>query len=154
MNSSTLKEKGFKEFTSIKSLTFSSIPADKSGVIILIDSTITGKNPSDILYIGKSKKPAKRIFGGYLAGYGSKSSRKIHSMLTKDGCMEKVSVSWMESDKPKVAQQALLENFKKEHGKYPAWNTPKKPVQKPKPVAAAKPVKKKPAQKPKPKTVP
>jgi hypothetical protein len=131
---------------------FSSVPADKSGVIVLVDSTLAEKSTSDIIYIGKSKKPAKRIFGGYLAGYGSKASRKIHSLLANDGYMEKVTVSWMESDKPKIAQQTLLENFKKEHGKYPAWNTPKKTVHKPKPTTAPKTVKKKPARKPK--TVP
>ena len=113
--------------------------------MVLADSTLTGKPTSDILYIGKSKKPTKRIFGGYLAGYGGKTTRKINSMLLDDGYIEKVAISWMLSDNPKAAQQELLESFKKEHGEYPAWNASKKTPEKsqPKPkVAKARPTRK------------
>ena len=122
MNSLTLKERGFAEFVSLKGLAYPTLPLDKSSVIVLSDSTSAGKPASDILYIGKSKKPAKRIFGGYLSGYGGKNTRRIHSMLSNDGVLEKISVSWMETENPKIAQQEL-ESFKKEHGQYPAWNT-------------------------------
>jgi hypothetical protein len=133
MNSLTLREKGFAEFVSLKELPFSRLPFNKDSVLILADSTLTGKPASDILYIGKSKKPAKRIFGGYLAGYGGKITRKISSKLFDDGYIEKVAVSWMLTDNPKAAQQELLESFKKEHGEYPAWNTSKKPLVNPQP---------------------
>jgi hypothetical protein len=75
MNSLTLKENGFVEFVPLKGLSFSSLPFDKSSVFVLADCTLTGKPTSDILYIGKSKKPTKRVFGGYLAGYGGKTTR-------------------------------------------------------------------------------
>jgi len=149
MNSLTLKEKGFAEFVSLKELPFSRLPLDKGGVLVLADSTLTGKPASDILYIGKSKKPAKRILGGYLAGYGGKTTRKISSKLLNDGYIGKIAVSWMLTDNPKAAQQELLESFKKEHGEYPAWNASRKPsatsqpsatkVSKPKPAKPAKP---------------
>ena len=130
MNSLSLKENGFAEFVPIKVLSFSSLPIDKGSVLVLADSTLTGKPTSDILYIGKSKKPSKRVFGGYLSGYGGKTTRKINSMLLNDGFLEKVAISWIVSDNPKVAQQELLESFKKEHGEYPSWNVTKKTVQK------------------------
>ncbi len=126
MNSLTLKENGFAEFIPLKRLSFSSLPFDKSSVFVLADSTLTGKSISDILYIGKSKKPTKRVFGGYLAGYGGKTTRKINSMLLNDGYLEKVAISWMLSENPKLTQKEFLENFKKEHGEYPAWNVSKK----------------------------
>ena len=151
MNSLTLKEKGFSEFVPLKKVPFSSLPLNKGTVLILVDSTLTGKPVSDILYIGKSKKLNKRIFGGYLAGYGGKITRKINSTLLDDGYIEKVAVSWMLTEDPKAAQEELLESFKKEHGKYPAWNVPaKKPVKSPKKAAspAKKVVKAKPARKP------
>ena len=110
----------------MKELPFYSLPFNKGSVLVLADSTLTGKPASDILYIGKSKKPAKRIFGGYLAGYGGKTTKKISSKLFDDGYIEKVAVSWMLTDNPKATQQELLENFKKEHGEYPAWNALKK----------------------------
>jgi len=129
MNSSTLKEKGFSESVTLKNLPFSSLPLNKSTVLILVDSLLTGKPDSDILYIGKTKKPNKRIFGGYLSGYGGKITRKINTMLLDDGYIEKVEISWMLTEDPKAAQEELLESFKKEHGKYPAWNNPaKKPA--------------------------
>jgi len=145
MNSITLKEKGFVEFVPLKGLVFSSLPHNKGSVLVLADGTITGKPASDILYIGRTKKPSKRILGGYLAGYGSKTSRKINSKLIDEGYIEKVTISWMLSDNPKAAQQELLGSFRKDHGEYPLWNAPKKTSQKSKPlpkVAKAHPARK------------
>ena len=146
MNSLTLKEKGFAEFVPLKGLAFCSIPFNKGGVLVLADSTLTGKPASDVLYIGRTKKPSKRILGGYLAGYGSKTTRKINSKLIDDGYIEKVTISWMLSDNPKAAQQELLASFKKDHGEYPTWNAPKITSQKSKPVT--KVAKVRPARKP------
>jgi hypothetical protein len=140
MNSLTLKDDGFADFVPLKVLSFSALPSDKNIVLVLADCTTSGKPASDILYIGKTKKPLKRVFGGYLAGYGGKTTRKINSLLLNDGYLEKVAISWMQSDTPKLEQQELLESFKKEHGDYPAWNISKKaPVApQPKPKVAPK----------------
>ena len=58
MNSLTLKEKGFSGFIPLQGLTFSSLPLNKSAVIVLADTTLARKPTSDLLYIGKTKKPA------------------------------------------------------------------------------------------------
>jgi hypothetical protein len=134
MNSLTLKEKGFAEFVPLKGLPFSCLPYNKVSVLVIADSSLADKPTSDVLYIGRSRKPTKRIFGGYLAGYGGKTTRKISSKLLDDGYLEKVTISWMLSDNPKAAQQELLDSFKKEHGEYPAWNAPRKTLEKPKPA--------------------
>ena len=149
MNSLDLKENGFADFVSLQSLAFSTIPKEKSSIIVLVDTSLMGKPTSDILYIGKSKKPIKRIFGGYLAGYGGKTTRKINSLLFDDGYLEKVEISWIQSDDIKAEQQKLLENFKKEHGKYPVWNTSKntKPKTQTKPKVSPKTAKTRPARK-------
>jgi hypothetical protein len=130
MNSLTLKEKGFVEFHPIKELSFSVIPLDKPVVLALADKSLSGKPTSDILFIGKTKKPAKRIFAGYFAGYGGKTTKRINAKLVKDGYMEKIEVSWMLSDDAKTAQEKLLEDFKKEHGQYPQWNVLAKKTEK------------------------
>lgn len=145
MNSNTLKQNGFAEFFPLKGLPFSSLPSNKSSVLVLIDTSLSGKPTSDILYIGKSKNLTKKIFGGYIGGYGGKTTRKISSKLLGDGYIEKVTVSWMVSDDPKAAQEELLENFKKEHGEYPVWNAkkaPQKPQQSPPKTAKPKPARK------------
>jgi hypothetical protein len=141
MNTLTLKEKGFTDAIMLKGLQFTALPMNKNSVLILTDSTVTGKPASDILYIGKTKKPAKRIFGGYIAGYGGKTTRRIHQMLLDDGYIEKVAVCWMTTENSKAAQKTLLEDYLKEHGQYPAWNAQKKPQPKPKALKAAKPAK-------------
>jgi hypothetical protein len=145
MNSLILKEKGFAEFVPLKGLPFSCLPYNKASVLVVADSSLAGKSTSDILYIGRSRKPTKRVFGGYLAGYGGKTTRKISSKLLDEGYLEKVTISWMLSDNPKAAQQELLDSFKKEHGEYPSWNAPRKP-EKPKP--APKTAKARPGRKP------
>lgn len=145
MNSLILKEKGFAEFVPLKGLPFSCLPYNKASVLVIADSTLTGKPTSDILYIGRSRKPTKRIFGGYLAGYGGKTTRKISSKLLDENYLEKTTISWMLSDNPKADQQELLDSFKKEHGEYPEWNAPRRPPIKPKPApktAKARPTRK------------
>ena len=129
MNSLTLKENGFAAFVPLKELSYSSLPVDKSSILVLVDSALAGKPVSDILYIGKSRKPSKRVLGGFLSGYGGKKTRKINSMLIENGYLERIAISWMISDNPKTAQKKLLESFKKEHGEYPSWNASKKPAQ-------------------------
>jgi len=149
MNSITLKEKGFSDFIPLKQLTFTSLPFNKPSVFVLADCTLTGKPSSDILYIGKSKKPSKRILGGFLSGYGGKTTRKINSMLLEDGYIEKIVISWMLSENTKLVHQELMDSFKKEHGEYPKWNVSKKLSisHKPKPKATPKIAKHRPARK-------
>jgi len=146
MNSLNLKEMGFSELNAMKSISLSSLPLDKSIVFAVIDTTLTGKAPSDILYIGRSKRPTKKVLGGYLGGYGGKNTRKISSNLFNGGYIERTSISWMLSDKPKTAQQDLLNKFKEEQGNLPMWNASKKKQTKAKaeskaaPAAKSKPV--------------
>ena len=134
MNSLTLKENGFADFVPLKGLAFNNIQDNRGSVLVLVDSTLTGKPTSDILYIGRTKKPVKKILGGYVAGYGGKTTRKINSKLIDEGYIEKVAISWSPSDNPKVVQLELLENFKKDHGEYPVWNASKKTSQKTLPI--------------------
>jgi hypothetical protein len=84
------------------------------------------------LYIGRSKKPVKKILGSYLAGFGGKSSKKIYSKLFDDGYIEKIALSWIESDNPRATQQEFLGKFAKEQGEFPKWNVAKKLPEKPK----------------------
>lgn len=146
MNSLTLKEKSFIEFTPIKTVTCAQIP-NKACVIVLADKTLTAKSVSDIIYIGKSKKPAKRILGGYLAGYGGKTNKKINAKLFEEGYIEKILISWLPSEDSKTTQKELLEAYKKEHGSYPAWNIKKNEKAEPKPKQAPKVPKTKPVNK-------
>ena len=126
MNSQTLKESGFSDPCLLKSISFSNLPLNKSSVFAIIDTTLTGKAPSDILYIGRSKRPARRVLGGYLGGYGGKTTRKINTNLFDEGFIEKASITWMLSDKPKAKQKELIDKFVQEHGESPVWNASKK----------------------------
>ncbi len=137
MNSLTLKEKGFSDPVSIKELNFSSLPYNKRSILVLTDKTLTGKPASDILYIGRTKKPIKRVFVGYLCGIGGKVTRKINRHLLNDGYLEKVALSYMLTSTPKTTQKELLESFKKEHGEYPIWNASKNPPASVKPAPKA-----------------
>jgi hypothetical protein len=154
MNSKTLKENGFADFSALKQLSISNLPSNDGQVFVLIDNTLSEKLASDVLYIGRAKKPIKKIFGGYIGGFGGKTAKKIHNALFKDGYLEKTSISWMASEDPKATQKDLLEKFKNEHGGNPPWNSPAKEpnVAKPraksaKPAATRKPASPK-AQKP------
>ena len=91
MNSKTLMETGFSEWLPLKTLALANLPSDKGAVIIIVDKELSGKQESDILYIGRTKKPSKRILGGYLAGYGGKNTKKINQMLFNQGYIEKAA---------------------------------------------------------------
>jgi hypothetical protein len=147
MNSKTLKENGFADFSALKQISISNLPSNDGHVFVLIDNTLSEKSTSDVLYIGRAKKPIKKIFGGYIGGFGGKTAKKIHDALFKDGYMEKVSISWMTSEDPKATQRELLEKFKNEHGGNTPWNSPAKQpkVAKPKAKSAKPAAKRKPA---------
>ena len=165
MNSKTLMETGFSEWLPLKTLALSNLPSDKAAVIVIVDKEHSGKEGSDILYIGRTKKPSKRILGGYLGGYGGKNTKKINELLFNQGYIEKATISWILTDKPRIMQEELLAKYKVKHGELPSWNTKKKLDVKPKeaplrrkevPALKAKilpKAKKGPKPKPKPKTV-
>ena len=138
MNSKTLMETGFSEWVPLKTLTFSNLPIDKPAVIVIVDKELSGKEETDVLYIGRTKKPSKRILGGYLAGYGGKNTKKINQLLFDQGYIEKAVISWILTDKPRVMQEELLVKFKDDHGALPVWNAKKKLDVKPKAAPAFK----------------
>ena len=76
MNSLTLKEIGFSDLVPLCSLSFLNLPHDKSIVFALVDKTLSGKTESDILYIGRSKKPVKKILRQLLSGLWRKEQQK------------------------------------------------------------------------------
>ena len=125
MNSLTLKENGFTNFLPLKELQLNNLPENTNSIIVIVDTSID-KTKSDVLYIDKTKKLTKRIYGGYISGYGDKTTQKIHTALFNEGYIEKTAISWMLTNNHKTAHKALLENFKKEHGELPTWNTDKK----------------------------
>jgi hypothetical protein len=147
MNSKTLKENGFAEFSALKELSISSLPTNNGQVFVLADKTLSEKSASDILYIGRAKKPVKKIFGGYIGGSGGKTTKKIHNALFNEGYFEKTSISWMASSDPKATQKELLEKFRNEYGGHPQWNSPVREPKatKPKSKSAKPAVKRKPA---------
>jgi len=128
MNSKNLMEKGFSECLPLKSLTHSNLPKDQGIVIAIMDLQLAGKPESDILYIGRTKKPAKRILGGYIAGYGGKNTKKINQMLFDEGYIDRVAISWVSAGKPRVMQEELIAKYKEDHGEIPVWNSKKKTV--------------------------
>ena len=138
MNSLTLKESGFSQPFSLKTISFSNLPSNISSVFAIIDTSLTGKASTDILYIGRSKRPAKKILGGLLAGYGGKNTKKINFALLSDGYIEKTALIWVSNEKPRVMQKELLDKYVKEHGKVPAWNAYKKKLVKTQKVAPVK----------------
>ena len=142
MNSATVKELGFAEWYPMKDLSFSNLPYNKGSVFIIIDKTLSGKTVSDVVYIGRSKKPTKKILGGYLSGYGGKSSKKISSKLLDEGYVDKTAISWVLSDNPKAMQKELLSQFNEEHGEFPSWNVKKKPQEETNAKPAARPARK------------
>jgi len=119
-------ETGFSEWVPLKTITLSNLPANQGIVIAIVDKELEGKPESDILYIGRTKKPGKRILGGYLGGYGGKNARKINQMLLSEGYLEKATIGWIQTDKPRIMQEELLIKFKEDHGALPAWNAKKK----------------------------
>ena len=152
MNSSTLKELGFSDLLSLSDLSFSDLPQNTGIVFAIVNTSLTGKSGTDIVYLGRAKKPARKLLGNVIAGYGGKSSRKINAKLFDDGSFGKSAVTWIVSDDPKTTKKDLLSKFLKEQGDSPIWNVTKKVPAKPVPPepkkATAKPRSVRPVSKP------
>ena len=138
MNSLTLKESGFSQPCQFKTISFANLPSTSGSVFAIIDTSITGKEATDILYIGRSKRLARRILGGYLAGFGGKNTQKISAALLNDGYIEKTAISWMSCEKPRSMQKELLDKYEQAHGKAPLWNASKKKLEQTKKTPTAK----------------
>jgi hypothetical protein len=126
MNSSSLKEMGFSDLLSLSHLSISDLPQNKGIVFAIVDRSLTDKQGTDIVYLGRAKKPAKKLLGSYIGGYGGKGSRKINARLFNDGSFEKAAVTWIQSDDPRATQNDLLKKFVKEQSEFPVWNVAKK----------------------------
>lgn len=131
MNSSTLKEMGFSDLSPLSHLSFSDLPQNNGIVFAIINTALTGKPGTDIVYLGRAKKPARKLLGSVIAGYGGKNSRKINAKLFNDGSFEKAAVTWIVSDDPKTTQKDFLSKFVEEQGDSPVWNVAKKMPAKP-----------------------
>jgi hypothetical protein len=148
MNSLTLKEIGFSDPLPLGTLSFSNLPQNKSVVFAIVDTTLSRKTETDILFIGRAKKPVKKLLGSFIAGYGGKSGKKINAELLNGGYLEKAAVSWILSDDPRTTQKEVLNKFVEEQGGYPVWNVAKKLPAKPKaPESKKKTSKPRPARK-------
>jgi hypothetical protein len=148
MNSLTLKEIGFSDLLPLGALSFSNLPQNKSIVFAIVNTTLSRKPETDILYIGRAKKPARKLLGSLIAGYGGKVSKKINSKLFNDDYWEKAAVTWILSDDPRATQKELLNKFNEEQGGYPSWNVAKKLPAKPEaPETKKKTAKPRPARK-------
>jgi hypothetical protein len=132
MNSLSLKEIGFSNLLPLGTLSFSNLPQNKSIVFAIVNTALSGKPETDILYIGRAKKPARKLLGSFIAGYGGKGGKKINAKLFNDGNLEKAAVTWILSDDPQATQKELLNKFIEEQGGYPSWNVAKKLPAKPK----------------------
>jgi len=151
MDSLKLKEIGFSDLLPLDALSFSNLPQDKSIVFAIVNTNLSGKSETDILYIGRAKKPARKLLGSLIAGYGGKGIKKINVKLFNDGYLEKAAVTWIISDDPRVTQKELLDKFIEEQGGYPSWNVAKKLPVKPKaPETKKKKAKPRPSRKPVP----
>jgi hypothetical protein len=143
MNSSTLKAMGFSDLFSLSDISFSDLPQNTGIVFAIVNTSLIGKSGTDIVYIGRAKKPVRKLLGSIIAGYGGKSSRKINAKLFNDGSFEKSAVTWIVSDDPKTTQNDFLSKFIEEQGDSPIWNVikkvPAKPMSPEPKKAAAKP---------------
>ena len=131
MNSSTLKEMGFSDLMPLNQLSFSDLPQNNGIVFAIVNTALTGKPGTDIVYLGRAKKPARKLLGSVIAGYGGKNSRKINTKLFNEGSFEKSAVTWIVSDDPKATQNDFLKKFVEEQGDSPIWNVTKKVPAKP-----------------------
>ena len=150
MNSLTLKEIGFCDLLPLSQLSFSNLPQNKGIVFAIVNTALSGGPETDILYLGRAKKPARKLLGSLIAGYGGKSSKKINAKLLNDGYLEKTSVTWIISDNPRATQKELLNKFDEKQGGYPVWNVVKKLPAKPKASETKKKTAKRPVRKPVP----
>jgi len=132
MNSLALKEIGFCDLLQLSHLAFSNLPQNNGIVFALVDTTLSGGPQTDILYLGRANKPAKKLLGGLIAGYGGKTVKRINSKIFNEANLEKTSITWIISDNPRATKKELLSKFDGKQEGYPAWNAQKKLPAKPK----------------------
>jgi len=121
MENEKLTDLGFKKWHKMGRLSASDLKGAGEIVFVLRQSG-RGRSTPEVLFIGRSKRPMKKILGGIITGSGGKGATKIHKALMKDNAIESTSISWKASKDSKAEQKKLLSEFKSEHGSLPNWN--------------------------------
>jgi hypothetical protein len=118
-------------------------------VVFVLRYKGTGKRAlPEVRYVGRSKRPMRKILGGLVGGYGGKTTTGLNKKLMTRNTISRINISWKASKDSKVEQKKILEEFRALNGDVPLWNRGKvKPkaapkTKDPKQVKPAKPAKK------------
>ena len=122
MKANRLAEIGFKEWHSLQGISASDLIGLGETIFIVGLKDPRSKSVSEIWYIGRAKRPMRKVLGGLVAGYGGKETLRIHKKLMAKEAMGRVQISWKTSRDSKGEQRRLLSEYRDEHGDLPLWN--------------------------------
>ena len=121
MEAENFADLGFKKWHKVSTLSASDLKGAGEIVFVLRQSSRGRKTP-EVRFIGRSKRPVKKILGGIISGSGGKAAIKIHRALMKGNAIDSTSISWKASKDSKAEQRKLLSEYKSKHGSLPSWN--------------------------------
>lgn len=122
MKASRLAELGFKEWHSLQGVSASDLVAVGETVFMVGLRGPRSRGTPEIQYIGRAKRPMRKILGGLVAGYGGKETLRIHKELATREALGRAEISWKTSKDSKAEQRKLLSEYTGEHGVVPPWN--------------------------------
>lgn len=108
---------GFERWYPLNNIAAKDVP--KQGKFVYIFRRCS---TGEVIYIGSTTDLRRRLFGNYIGGVGGGTTKRIHSLLFKDGAIADIEVAWKESSNCSSEEKHLREAYLKRQGELPPWN--------------------------------
>jgi hypothetical protein len=139
MKTKKLTDLGFTKWHPLTEVSASELKNTGEVVFVLRYKGTGQRAVPEVRYIGRAKRPMRKILGGLVGGYGGKTTMGINKKLMTRNTISRINISWRASKDSKAEQKKILEEYKAVNGDVPLWNRKKG-----KPKAAPKTMKPKP----------
>jgi hypothetical protein len=125
MKTDKLTDLGFTKWYPLAEISASEFK-DAGEVVFVLRHKGTGQRAvPEVRYVGRAKRPLRKILGGLVGGYGGKTTAGINKKLMTRNTIRRINISWKASKDSKTEQSKILEEYKALNGDIPLWNRKK-----------------------------
>jgi hypothetical protein len=122
MKTEKLTDLGFTKWHPLAEISASDLKGTGEVVFVLRYKGTGKRSVPEVRYIGRSKRPIRKILGGIVGGFGGKTTTDINRKLMTRNIISRINISWKASKDSKLEQKKILKEFSALNGDVPLWN--------------------------------
>jgi hypothetical protein len=122
MKTDKLTDLGFTKWHPLTEISASEFKNAGEVVFVLRYKGTGQRDVPEVRYIGRAKRPLRKILGGLVGGYGGKTTKGLNKKLMTRNTISRINISWKTSRDSKSEQNEILDEYKTINGDVPLWN--------------------------------